>query len=67
MFTKIKALFSRKPAPVAELSWADECERRATAFGWDAEELAFQKAAFDLPALRMPITHLSGTWQKVKA
>ena len=67
MFTKIKALFSRKPAPVAELSWADECERRAKAFGWDAEELAFQKAAFDLPVMRMPITRMSGTWQKVNA
>ena len=67
MFAKIKALFSRKPAPVAELPWADECERRAKAFGWDAEELAFQKAAFDLPALRMRITHMSGTWQKVQA
>ena len=67
MFAKIKALFSRKPAPVAELPWADECELRAKAFGWDAEELAFQKAAFDLPAVRMSIIHMSGTWQTVKA
>lgn len=46
------------PAWKNNLPWDQECERRAKMFGWDADELAFQKAAFDIEPMRVEIIRL---------